>query len=162
MVANVSLGLSARRSTSQRVYFDGNVEDPGDGASSNRTLGPSAGVINSPQASPRGNDRISRQTRCPYDIRDGFLARRLTDTGRQRTGHRYIKCLDVTRRLHAMHCRFPGPGALFSEHLSYTWQLVPTQSGQADTTSCAGSASRMVVPCCTSMTQFCATLEHSL
>jgi hypothetical protein len=57
-----------------------------------------------------------------------------------------------------MRRRFPGPGALFSEHLSYTWQLVPTPSGLADTTSRAGFASRRVVPC---LHQYGPVLRHA-
>ena len=43
-----------RTETSQGVYVDGDVEDPGDGASGDRTLGPLARVNVNPQASSPG------------------------------------------------------------------------------------------------------------
>ena len=53
--------------TLQRVDVDDNVEDPGDGASGDRTLGPLAEGCQ-PSGIPRRNERFSRQANAPSTI----------------------------------------------------------------------------------------------
>ena len=155
LAVETSLGLSAGRSSLQGDddvlgmgpnNIDGNVTDPGNGASGDHTLGLFDRRTRLPTGIPRRNERFRRREQCPLDDRDGCRpdGRRTWDDGGGRWRH---KCEFAWHQRHpSAAINPPLPPLQWQEHgvglaKCVSWEGGDSSTGELSPGGCGRSAS---------------------